>query len=235
MRSLRSFPLFVSTRLFLIGVGALGLPAAALLVPSDAAASVSIAVPFESLVKDSDAVAVVTPGEHQSVWEDGRIYTYTKVKVDQGVAGDLGAGADGWVRTMGGVIGKVGQLVDGEPVFTDAKPSLLFLRKFKDGGVFEVSARAQGQYPVTIDDTTKVKKIIRSGSVGMILPPKPKLDATKVGPASASTVQTQSIKATTETNVRLAQEVMHDRPLEQISREIAATWKRLHPAPATTK
>ena len=90
--------------------GALCLPAgaAAVLVPSDAAASVSIAVGFEMLVKDADAVAVITPAESQSIWEDGRIYTYTKVKVDQGVAGDVGPGADGWVRTMGGVVGKIG-------------------------------------------------------------------------------------------------------------------------------
>jgi hypothetical protein len=195
---------------------------------------VSIAVAFDNLVKDADVVAVITPGEHQSIWEDGRIYTYTKVKVDQGVAGDVGAGADGWVRTMGGVVGKVGQLVDGEPVFVDSKPSLLFLRKFKEGGVFEVSARAQGQYPIAVDESTKTKKLLRSSAVGMLLPPK--VDSVNV---VAGAAQTQSVNTvagvTAETKVRLAQDVMHDKPLEQVTREIVTTWKRLHPPPAPTK
>ena len=92
--------------------------ALAVFVPTDAQASVSIAVGYDALVKDADSVGVVTPVESKSVWEEGRIYTYTRVKVEQGVAGELGTGAEGWVRTMGGVVGKIGQLVDGEPVFT---------------------------------------------------------------------------------------------------------------------
>ena len=213
-------------------IGALFLPAATILVPSDAAASVSIAVGFESLVKDADAVAVITPVDNQSVWEDGRIYTYTKVRVEQGVAGDLGAGADGWVRTMGGVVGKIGQMVDGEPVFVNNKPSLLFLRKFKAGGVYEVSARAQGQYPITVDEATKTKKVLRSSAVGMLLPPKNQVAAVSAAPPVAGAVQTQSVGITDAQKVRLAQEVMHDKPLDDVAREIATTWKRLHPAPA---
>ncbi|HVH44305.1 MAG TPA: hypothetical protein VM925_18260 [Labilithrix sp.] len=215
-------------------VSALGLPAAAVLVPSDAAASVSIAVAFETLVKDADAVAVVTAGEPMSVWEDGRIYTYTKVKVDQGVAGDVGAGADGWVRTMGGVVGKIGQLVDGEPVLVRDKPALLFLRKFKEGGVFEVSARAQGQYPITVDEKTKTRKLLRSASVGMLLPPKGAPETSK----TSGTVQPQSVsiaKPIDPAKVRLAQDVLTEKSLDDVSREIAATWKRLHPAAAPVK
>jgi hypothetical protein len=213
---------------------ALCVPAAAVLVPSDASASVSIAVGFDMLVKDADAVAVITPVDNQAVWEDGRIYTYTKVKVDQGVAGDVGAGADGWIRTMGGVVGKVGQLVDGEPVFVKDKPSLIFLRKFKAGGVYEVSARAQGQYPVAIDDATKTKKVLRSSAVGMLLPPKNPATAA-AGPPVAGAAQTQSAGVSQAATVRLAQDVMHDKPLEEVAREIAASWKRLHPAPVPAK
>src|SRR5687767_3847324 len=101
---------------------ALALAAASGSAATDAGASVSIAVPFEALVKDADAVTVSSPLDAKSVWEDGRIYTYTKVKVEQGVAGDLPAGAETWIRTMGGVVGKIGQLVDGEPVFSAGKP-----------------------------------------------------------------------------------------------------------------
>jgi hypothetical protein len=209
------------------------MPAAAVLVPSDAAASVSIAVAFETLVKDADDVVVVTPGDHSSVWEDGRIYTYTKVHVDQGVAGSLGPGADGWVRTMGGVVGKIGQLVDGEPVFVKDQPSLLFMRKFKDGGVFEVAARAQGQYAVTIDAATKQRRLVRSSAAGMLLPPRK-----MIGPPVADSVKVQSQGSTVKQSLegpKLAQDVMHDKPLEEMTREIALNWKRLHPVPAVIK
>jgi hypothetical protein len=207
-------------------------PVAALLVPSDAQASVSIAVAFDALVKDADSVGVVTPVEAKSVWEEGRIYTYTRVKVDQSVAGELGTGAEGWVRTMGGVVGKIGQLVDGEPVFTTGKPSLLFLRKFKQGGTWEVSARAQGQYPVIADETTKARKVIRAASVGVLFPPKPALAATEQPGAVRAQSIDPSVPIAEVAKVRLANEALHDRALDDVTREVAASWKRLHPAPA---
>jgi hypothetical protein len=192
-------------------------------VPTDADASVSIAVAFDSLVKDADGVAIVTPVESKSAWEDGRIYTYTKLHVEQGVAGNVGS--ESWVRTMGGVVGKIGQLVDGEPTFTKDKPSLVFLRTFKSGGMYEVSARAQGQYPVTVDQATKMKRIYRSASVGMLLPPKTR-ELTQATPGPV--IQPQSISAAA--TARLAQEVLHDKPLDDVTKEISTTWKRLHPA-----
>lgn len=205
--------------------------AALAVVPSDAGASVSIAVSFDSLVKDADDVVLITPTESQSVWEDGRIYTYTKVHVDQGVAGtDLTAGNDTYVRTLGGVVGKVGQLVDGEAVLTKDKPALLFLRKLKAGS-FDVSARGQGQYPVMVDAKTKERRISRNLNAGVLLPPKEKA-------VPASGVTTQSLSATDPvvtpgTAIRLAQEVLHEKKLEDGAREIATAWKRLHPPPAT--
>jgi hypothetical protein len=212
-----------------------GASATGVLVPTDARASVSIAVGFEALVKDADSVGIVTPVESKSVWEEGRIITYTRVKVDQGVAGELGTGGEGWVRTMGGVVGKIGQLVDGEPVFTTSKPSLIFMRKFKQGGTWEVSARAQGQYPIVVEDPTAkvaVRKVMRSGAVGMLFPPKPVAQAGDgtAGPprADSPTVVNDGAK------LRLAGEVLHDRPLDDVTRDIAATWKRLHTAPAAS-
>ncbi len=218
-------------------------PAVGILVPSDAQASVSIAVAFDALVKDADSVGIVTPVESKSVWEDGRIYTYTRVKVDQGVAGELGTGGEGWVRTMGGVVGKIGQMVDGEPVFTPTKSSMIFMRKFKQGGTWEVSARAQGQYPVIATETADkktIKKIVRSAAVGVLFPPK---DVPVVGPPVAAppaagagvlapkTAVTDGDTTTTQgpSRLRLANEVLHDRALDDVTREIATQWKKLHP------
>lgn len=198
------------------------------LAPNDAQASVMIAVPFDALVKDADAVAVVVPQDARSVWEDGRIYTYTKMRVDTRVAGDPG-GSELWVRTMGGVVAKIGQLVDGEPVFTPNKPSLLFLRRFDATGTWEVSARAQGQYPIVLDEDAKTKRVVRSGNVGVLLPPK-QVPTQVQGPVSPQAAADQA--KTDVSKIRLAQDVLHGRALDEATKEIATAWKRLHPAPA---
>jgi hypothetical protein len=202
-------------------------------IPTDANASVSIAVTFDALVKDADAVAMITPDSASSVWEDGRIYTYTRLKVDQAVAGDLPA--QPWVRTMGGVVGHIGQLVDGEPVLVPGKPSLLFLRKLTSTGTFEVSARGQGQFPIVVDEATKVSKVFRNANAGMLLPPKVKAPVLP-GTVQPGPVAPQSATAPGDVaaaKVRLAAEVLHDRPVADVTREIAAAWKLAHPT--TTK
>jgi hypothetical protein len=225
---------FVRTALFALALAA----APAAMLPTDAEASVMIAVPFDALVKDADAVAVVLPLESKSVWEDGRITTYTRVKVDKGVAGETGA-SEVWIRTLGGVVGKIGQLVDGEPVLAPSKPSLLFLRRFKAGDNWEVSARAQGQYPVLVDEVTKAKKVIRSMNMGVLLAPKAKVAPGSNGPGlspqSVSPVVTDGPISAEAKQPRLASDVLHDRPLDDVAREIAATWKRLHTTTSTTR
>ncbi len=205
------------------------------LAPHEAHASVSIAVGFDALVKDADAVGILTPVDSKSVWEDGRIVTYTRVKIDQAIAGDAAAGSEAWVRTMGGVVGKVGQLVDGEPVLTAGRPSLVFMRKWKQGGNWEVSARAQGQFPISEEsrdnDKIKIRKVMRSSSVGMLLPPKPAQKP--LGPIAPQSV-TNGVQVE-DAKVRLAGEVLHDRPLDDAVREITTAWKRLHAAPSDAK
>lgn len=219
----------------LVGAGASVITGA--FAPGDAQASVSIAVAYDALVKDADSVGVATPVETKSVWEDGRIYTYTKVRIDQGIAGELATGGEGWVRTMGGVVGKIGQMVDGEAVFTPEKSSLVFLRKFKLGGSWEVSARAQGQYPVVLDEAAKVRKVTRAASVGVLYPPKvltqpsaeqPGGGATGVGSKSASVDPRAPVVEAGK--VRLATDVLHERALDDVVKEIATSWKLLHPA-----
>lgn len=198
-----------------------------LYAPTAAKASVSVAVELDTLVKDAETVGVVTPVEAKCVWEDSRIYTYTRVKVEQGVAGELGTGAEAWVRTMGGVVGNVGQSVDGEAVFTVGKSSLLFLRKFKLAGTWVVAARAQGQYPVVLDEVQHVRKVVRSGAVGVLYPPR------KTGTTNAGNVSTQSLATVDPRTLRLAYEVLHQRQFDDVAREIAASWTKLHKTTAS--
>jgi hypothetical protein len=192
---------------------------AASLITSDAQASVSIAILFDELVRDATGAAVVTPVEQRSVWENGRIYTYTRVHVDSNVAGSVPN--DAWVQTMGGAVGKIGQLVEGEAVLTVGRPSLLFLQPHIDPetktatSTFVVTARAQGQFPVTLDEK-KVPRLIHAHGVGALMPPSPDRVARVAQMRKGGGVP------------ELAQDVLHNRPVEEATREIALAWSRLH-------
>ncbi len=173
-----------------------------------ASASVSIAVGYDALLRSSSRAAIVTPLDARSVWENDRIYTYTRVRVDTPVAGAASAGEIAWVRTMGGIVGKIGQVVDGEAVLTTGRPSLLFLH---DGppGALEVTARAQGQYAIVLD-AQKVARLSKSSAVGALLPPPPRS-------APAGT-----------TPEALASDLIEGRAIADVTRDIAAAWSRLH-------
>jgi hypothetical protein len=190
-------------------LAALALPAPMLLTAGPAQASLSIAVAFDELVVRSSSVAMVTPFEARALWEDGRIYTYTHVHVDTPLGGTLGAGDEPWVRTMGGIVGKVGQVVDGEAVLTNGRPALLFLHEGPPGAL-EVTARAQGQYAIRLDEKQKPRLVQSSGAGGIVMP-------------RGVTPGTGPLKPSP-----LATEILHGRPIADGQREIQAAWSRLH-------
>jgi hypothetical protein len=184
---------------------ALASPAVGLLASTNAPASVSLAATWDGLLHDSSAAAVMTSTESHSVWEDGRIVTYTRVHVDRAIAGELGTGGDTWVRTMGGVVDKVGQVVEGEASFARGESSLLFLRP-GPAGSFVVTSRGQGQFPVVMDEA-KHPKVVRSHAVGMLLAPRVAV------PSPAP---------------RMAADVMSDRSVDDVAKEIAGAWSSAH-------
>lgn len=174
----------------------------------DARASVSIQITWEGLIHDSSAAVVATSVETLSVWENGRIYTYARVQVDRAVAGDLPTGAQVWVRTMGGVVGKIGQMVEGEAVLSTGETGLLFLHP-GPVGAYVVTARGQGQFPlVPSADPKAPPHLVRSNAAGALVPPA-------TGTASP-----------------FAADVVHGRLVDDVARDVTAVWARTHPAHA---
>ena len=201
------------TRVAFLGA-VLGLASAT--VASDADASVSVAVLFDGLVAESASVDVITATEAHAVWEDGRIYTYTRVHVDTAVAGTLATGSDVWVQTMGGEIGAIGQLVEGEAVLVPGKTSMLFLKPAQTG-TFVVTARGQGQFPVRLDGPTRVPKVNRNRASGVILAPSPGTVARAQGLAPSAPVAALP-----------AAEVLDDKSVDDAAKEIRLAWRRTH-------
>jgi hypothetical protein len=172
--------------------------------PSDrpAAASVSIPVTFDDLVGRATAAAIVMPIEQHGVWEDGRIATYTHLRIERRVAGTLPESV--WVRTEGGAVGHVGQIVEGEAAFVPGTPSLVFLHPRRDGGsatAFGVVEGAQGQFPI-VTEGRRSPRLVMSPHMGGLVPP-----------ASTSP---------------LARDVLVDVALEDAAKAIAAAWAHRH-------
>jgi hypothetical protein len=173
----------------------------------DARASVSVAITFDALVRASRAVVVGTPTDQRSTWEEGRIYTYSKLHVDSAVAGELHEDDEVWVRTMGGEVADVGQVVDGEASLTVGRPSLLFLRTMParlPAGSYVVTARAQGQFGLYADDQKQVR-VKKSSGVGALFPPN--------GP---------------DKGAPLAGDLIHGRAISDVAKDIATAWSRTH-------
>jgi hypothetical protein len=174
----------------------------------EAAASVSAAALFDDLVKEASAAAVVTPIEQRAIWEGNRIVTLTHVRVDRVVAGQVPEAA--WVRTLGGNVGHIGQIVEGQATFALGSASLLFVRLHVDpltktrSDAFVVVDSAQGQFPIVASDG-RAPRLVRASNVGALMDP---LNRTA--------------------GARLASDVLADRPLDEAVREIGATWRRVH-------
>jgi hypothetical protein len=202
----------------LLGAGvavalAASLASAWALVAEPARASVSIEVTWDGLLRESTAAVMATSVETRAVWENGRIYTYARLHVDRAIAGALPTGGEAWVRTMGGIVGKIGQSVDGEAVLSPGESGLLFLHPGPPGA-YVVTARGQGQFPLVQGDDPKAPPhLVRSHAAGTLLPPRP---------AATSA---------------FAADVVHGRAVDDVARDVVAAWDQTHvpvPSPAAS-
>ena len=164
----------MNRRAFLLA-SALALPPAVVLsadaplAVADAEAAVSMLMSLDELVVASTHVVVATASDRYSAWEQlpsgKRIVTYTRLTVERAVAG--APPQEIWVRTLGGVVGKLGQSVAGEAQIATGSRSLFFLAAVGDAVV--VTGMAQGHYPIIADDKG-VARLKPSPDPGMLVP-----------------------------------------------------------------
>ncbi len=145
----------LSRRRVIEGIGA-GCLAAALpgvaFFPRVAAATMARAVSLPQLVGLSQYALVGAATEAYSRWESvgasRRIVTYVQVLVTQPIDGRPPPETTLMLRTLGGRVGDIGQLVHGEAKFELDAPAVVFLAPDSDG-VLGVTAMAQGHYPLS--------------------------------------------------------------------------------------
>jgi len=126
---------------------------ASLSLPRLAYGSSARAATLAELVTRSTRIAHVMPLEGSSRFEDigdaRHIVTYTRLRVDDAIAGQSGE-SEILVRTLGGRVGKIGEIVHGEAQLLVNEACLVFLRANADG-IEEVTEMAQGHYPFAPD------------------------------------------------------------------------------------
>ncbi|WP_437932831.1 hypothetical protein [Sorangium sp. So ce341] len=130
-------------------------PGALLSGPRAAQAAVAIQLSLDELVAAASYVVVATATEQHSRWEElggaERIVTYTRLSIDRTVAGQ--PDADVWVRTLGGVVGDVGQHVAGDAQLRIGAQAMIFVSRTSSALV--VSGLAQGHYPIVDAEETR--------------------------------------------------------------------------------
>jgi hypothetical protein len=139
----------LSRRQILQGLGG---GCAAALLPNVAWGTTARAVTLPELVGLSQFALAGTPTDAYSRWEtvgsSRRIVTYVRLEVTQPIDGRPPADSSLMIRTLGGQVGDIGQLVHGEARLALDTPAVVFLSSDSDG-VLGVTAMAQGHYPLS--------------------------------------------------------------------------------------
>jgi hypothetical protein len=140
-----------SRRDLLLGISA---GAAHWALSSTASASSAYALSLKDLVTRSQHALVATPTHSEARWEfvgdARRIVTYTQLSSLQSVDGRALTKQELAVRTLGGTVGNIQQIVHGEARMTLSKPNLVFIDQ-DDAGIWRVTGMAQGHYPIKPD------------------------------------------------------------------------------------
>ncbi len=150
-----------------------GLILAALAWSSAASSSTFKPLPLSRLVRRSAHVLVGTPVSYSTHWatlgNTSRLVTDVTLEVSWTLRGEDVTGKDIIVRTLGGTVNGLAQIVYGEARLSMGQSSLLFLVPERDG-VLHVLGMAQGQYPAEPDDKGDWHVVKSPGLEGVLRP-----------------------------------------------------------------
>jgi hypothetical protein len=142
-------------------LGGLGVVVAAGLIPRWAEATSARGLTLEALSKRSQHIVVGTPldsiARYETIAGQKRIVTETRFGIDDEVA-DAPGDSEILVRTLGGILDGVGELVHGEAQLVLNERSVVFLHARADG-VLWMQGMAQGHYPLRIESQRRLLRV----------------------------------------------------------------------------
>jgi hypothetical protein len=143
--------MLIGRRSLLTGLGA---SCATTWLARPASASVALPLTLSDLMAVSVFALVGLARETTCAWESDsrgkRIVTYTRIETQQVLDGRKSPGSDLYVRTLGGEMGEISQIVPGEAELEREKPAVFFLRDSVPGS-YGVAGMAQGHYRLRSD------------------------------------------------------------------------------------
>ena len=130
-------------------------------------------IPLAKMVEASSLVVVATPVSRETHWamtgSMARVVTDVTLEVAWTLRGNDSTGQDIVVRTLGGTVGDVGQIVYGEARLVLGQSCLFFLMVGRDGA-YHVLGMAQGQYPLEPDNEGDWRVNASPGLEGVLEP-----------------------------------------------------------------
>lgn len=139
--------------------------------PRVARATQARALSLGELLQKSRHALLATPVEMACQWETvgghRRIVTYSTIQVHRALDGRSPSDGDLAVRTLGGRVGDIGQIVHGEAILRVGKASALFLQDIAPS-VYSVTALAQGHFPLSPDRDGQ-NRLVRGAKLGELV------------------------------------------------------------------
>jgi hypothetical protein len=124
---------------------------ASLACPKLAEAAVFRALSLEALLVESETVSVVialaAECHYETIGSRRVIVTDTRVRIERTLGGRSTADSECLVRSLGGIVGERGELVDGQAVLPLGRRALVFLGRSAPSLYF-VTGMAQGHFPL---------------------------------------------------------------------------------------
>jgi hypothetical protein len=118
------------------------------LLCSPASAATVLRLDMQSLVANSDDIVYGTVENVESRLEKGRVYTYTRIEIDESLKGD--AGDTITIRQLGGETEELATWVAGMPRFVEGEQVITFAEQTGDQRYHVVTGMMQGKFKVVV-------------------------------------------------------------------------------------
>ena len=132
---------------------------ALLLVPSSASATTMVRLSVDDLTWIADAVVVAEVEQQQVVSERGYQYTWSALRVDEALKGDIEPGDVLAVRSLGGALGRERTTVPSAAHYTPGERVVTFLELSPAG--WRTVGMTQGKYTLVVEPDTGRDVIVR--------------------------------------------------------------------------